>query len=142
MCLKVGTLFGEAVIITAEKAKRDFRYSIKRHGGMLAKGRLLGIQFETLFTDGLYFDIARHATEEAMRIKDALQQKGIKFLVDSPTNQQFPILTPEQYERLSANFLLSYWKKMDNGDIAVRICTSWATKTENVNALLEEIGKM
>lgn len=139
---KVGALFGEAVIITAEKAKRDFRYSIKRHGGMLAKGRLLGIQFETLFTDGLYFDIARHATEEAMRIKDALKQKGIKFLVDSPTNQQFPILTPEQYERLSANFLLSYWKKMDNGDIAVRICTSWATKTENVNALLEEIGKM
>ena len=139
---KVGALFGEAVVITTEKAKRDFRYSIKRHGGMLAKGRLLGIQFETLFTDGLYFDIARHASEEAMRIKDALQQKGIQFLVDSPTNQQFPILTPEQYERLSANFLLSYWKKMDNGNIAVRICTSWATKTEAVDALLEEIGKM
>ena len=138
---KVGALFGEAVIITSESAKRDFRYSIKRHGGMLAKGRLLGIQFETLFTDGLYFDIARHAINEAMRIKEALQRKGTQFLVDSPTNQQFPILTPEQYERLSANFLLSYWKKMDNGDIAVRICTSWATKTEAVDALIEEIER-
>lgn len=139
---KVGALFGEAVVITTEKAKRDFRYSIKRHGGMLAKGRLLGIQFETLFTDGLYFDIARHAVSEAMRIKETLQKKGTKFLVDSPTNQQFPIFTTEQCERLSSQFLLSPWKKIDDTHMAMRICTSWATKTEAVDALIEEIGKM
>lgn len=136
---KVGALFGEAVVITTEKAKRDFRYSIKRHGGMLAKGRLLGIQFETLFSDGLYFDIARHAVSEAMRVKEALLKKGIKFLVDSPTNQQFPILTTEQNEHLSRHFLLSPWKKIDDTHIAVRICTSWATKSESIDALIAEL---
>lgn len=139
---KVGALFGEAVVITADKAKRDFRYSIKRHGGMLAKGRLLGVQFETLFTDGLYFSIASHAVSEALRIKDALQKKGTQFLVDSPTNQQFPILTTEQYNRLSANFLLSPWKKIDDTHMAVRICTSWATRTDAVDTLIAELQNM
>ena len=137
---KVGALFGEAVVIANEACKRDFRYSIKQHGGMLAKGRLLGLQFATLFTDGLYFDIARHAIDEAMRIKAALIQKGTHFLVDSCTNQQFPIFTNRQLEILSREFLFSVWQQIDSEHTAVRICTSWATKPENVDKLITAIG--
>lgn len=137
---KVGALFGEAVVITNDTLKRDFRYSIKQHGGMLAKGRLLGVQFATLFTDSLYFTIARHAIDEAMRIKAALQAKGIQFLIDSPTNQQFPIFTSEQAAALSEHFMLSLWQRIDDEHTAMRICTSWATKCENVDALIQAIN--
>ena len=136
---KVGALFGEAVVISNDALKRDFRYSIKRHGGMLAKGRLLGIQFAQLFTDNLYMQIAQHAIDQAMRIKSALQAKGIKFLIDSPTNQQFPILSNAQYEELSKKYLFSFWQRVDEEHTAVRICTSWATKSENVDCLIEDI---
>ena len=136
---KVGALFGEAVVITNESLKRDFRYSIKRHGGMLAKGRLLGIQFATLFTDGLYMQMAQHAIDEAMRIKSALKTKGIDFLIDSPTNQQFPIFSNAQLEELSKMFRFSIWQQVDDMHTAVRICTSWATKHENVDRLIEAI---
>lgn len=139
---KVGALFGEAVVIANESLKRDFRYSIKRHGGMLAKGRLLGIQFAQLFTDNLYMQIAQHAIDEAMRIKAALQAKGIKFLIDSHTNQQFPILSNAQYEELSKKYLFSFWQRVDEEHTAVRICTSWATKSENVDCLIEDILKV
>jgi threonine aldolase len=139
---KVGALFGEAVVIRNERMKRDFRYSIKRHGGMLAKGRLLGIQFATLFTDGLYMHIAQHAIDQAMRIKSALQGKGIPFLIDSPTNQQFPIFSNSQLELLSQKYLFSIWQKVDDSHTAVRICTSWATKTENVNQLIKDIEEL
>ena len=139
---KVGALFGEAVVITNEALKRDFRYSIKRHGSMLAKGRLLGIQFATLFTDNLYMNIARHAIDEAMRIKEALHEEGIKFLIDSPTNQQFPIFTNAQLEMLGKKYRFSIWQQMDDNRTAVRICTSWATKSENVDLLIEDIKKI
>ena len=137
---KVGALFGEAVVIANEALKRDFRYSIKRHGGMLAKGRLLGIQFATLFADGLYMQISRHAITQAMRIKQALQIQGIPFLIDSPTNQQFPIFSNEQFNKLSTKYLFSIWQKVDEHHTAVRICTSWATKPENVDHLLKDIA--
>ena len=139
---KVGALFGEAVVIVNEGLKRDFRYSIKRHGGMLAKGRLLGIQFETLFADGLYFRIARHAVSQALRIKQVLQAKGFHMLVDSPTNQQFVILPNEVLDRLSQRFVLSPWEPMEGNRTAVRICTSWATRDENVDALIEELNNL
>ena len=136
---KVGALFGEAVVITNETLKRDFRYSIKRHGGMLAKGRLLGIQFATLFTDGLYMQIAQHAINEAMRIKLALREAGIEFLIDSPTNQQFPIFSNTQLEALGKKYRFSIWQQIDAEHTAVRICTSWATKSDNVDLLIEDI---
>lgn len=139
---KVGALFGEAVVISNDALKRDFRYSIKRHGGMLAKGRLLGIQFAQLFTDNLYMQIAQHAIDQAMRIKSALQAKGIKFLIDSPTNQQFPIFNNAQHEELSKKYLFSFWQRIDEEHTAVRICTSWATKSENVDCLIEDILKV
>ena len=136
---KVGALFGEAVIITNESLKLDFRYSIKRHGGMLAKGRLLGIQFAALFTDGLYMQIAQHAIDEAMHIKTALQAKGIELLFDSHTNQQFPIFSNAQLAKLSKTFRFSVWQQVDDTHTAVRICTSWATTHENVNKLIDAI---
>ena len=139
---KVGALFGEAVVIMNETLKRDFRYSIKQHGGMLAKGRLLGLQFATLFTGNLYFDIAQHAIDEAMRIKAALQAKGIGFLIDSPTNQQFPIFTDTQIATLSEHFMLSLWQRIDESHTAMRICTSWATKTESTDALIRAIENL
>lgn len=139
---KVGALFGEAVVIMNEALKRDFRYSIKQHGGMLAKGRLLGLQFATLFTGNLYFDIAQHAIDEAMRIKAALQAKGIGFLIDSPTNQQFPIFTDTQIATLSEHFMLSLWQRIDEEHTAMRICTSWATKPESTDELIRAIENL
>ena len=136
---KQGALFGEAVVIVNESLKKDFRYFIKQNGGMLAKGRLLGIQFMTLFEDGLYFELSGHAVAQAMRIRDAFASKGYRFLVESPTNQQFPILPNSEIDRLSADFKFSVWQKIDEGHTAVRFCTSWATKAEAVDALLAAI---
>lgn len=139
---KVGALFGEAVVITNPALKKDFRHFIKMNGGMLAKGRLLGIQFETLFTDNLYFEVAKHANNLAMKIRNAFKAKGFSFLMDSPTNQQFPILTNAQIEQLKGDFMFSIWQKMDEEHTAVRFCTSWGTKPENVDKLLDAIEKL
>ena len=110
---KVGALFGEAVVILSDTLKQDFCYLMKRQGAMLAKGRLLGIQFETLFEDGLYFDISRHAVRMAMKIRDAFEAKGISFLYFSPTNQQFPVLNDIQIASLSEKYAFEYWTKVD-----------------------------
>lgn len=136
---KQGALFGEAVVITNDALKKDFRYMIKLNGGMLAKGRLLGIQFLTLFEDGLYMELAHHAVKQAMRIRDAFAAKGYDFLVTSPSNQQFPILPNDVMERLSVDFMFSVWKKIDDNHTAVRFCTSWATKHESVDLLISAI---
>jgi threonine aldolase len=133
---KQGALFGEAVVIVNDALKKDFRYCIKQNGGMLAKGRLLGLQFLTLFEDGLYFKLSEHAMTQALRIRDAFKRKGFGFLVQSPSNQQFPILDNATLERLSSDFLFSIWKKVDDDHTAVRFCTSWATKPEAVDALI------
>lgn len=133
---KQGALFGEAVVIVNDALKKDFRYCIKQNGGMLAKGRLLGIQFLTLFEDGLYFQLSEHAVRQAMRIRDAFESKGFGFLVESPSNQQFPILDNATLDRLSNDFLFSVWHKVDDDHTAVRFCTSWATKPEAVDALI------
>ena len=133
---KQGALFGEAVVIVNPSLKKDFRYFIKQNGGMLAKGRLLGIQFLTLFEDGLYFQLSEHAVSQAMRIRDAFESKGFGFLVQSPSNQQFPILDNATMERLSSDFLFSFWQKVDDTHSAVRFCTSWATRPEAVDALI------
>ena len=139
---KCGALFGEAVVIPNDKYKRDFRYMIKRHGGMLAKGRLLGIQFDALFTDGLYFEITRGAVESALRIRNAFEARSIKFFGSSMTNQQFPILTDAQLAFLSQNSLPEFWADAENGKKIVRFCTSWATSKESVDTLVEDIANM
>ena len=138
---KVGALFGEAVVSKSHALMRDFRYSIKQHGGMLAKGRLLGLQFEALFTDDLYLDISRHAVSEALRIKKALQDLGVPFLMESHTNQQFPILPNDVVERLNNDFLFTPWQRVSDTHTAIRICTSWGTTVEHVNLLIEALRK-
>ena len=139
---KVGALFGEAVVITKPELKKDFRYFIKQHGGMLAKGRLLGIQFDVLFEDGLYFEISKHAVDQAMRIRSAFAAKGVKMRYDSITNQQFPILSDEVLAKLGEKYAYSFWEKMDDTHSAVRFCTSWATKIEAVDELLADIDRI
>lgn len=136
---KVGALFGEAVVIIKESIRKDFRYLIKQHGGMLAKGRLLGIQFEALLENDLYFEISSHADKLAYKIKDAFTKKGYSFLYDSITNQQFPIIPNAQLEILKKKYAFSLWKHIDDGNSAVRFCTSWATKDEDVELLVEDI---
>ena len=136
---KVGALFGEAVVITRESLKKDFRYLMKQHGGLLAKGRLLGIQFVALMENNLYFDISSHANRQAARIRDAFTQKGYSLLYDSTTNQQFPIISKAELEKLEKKYAFSLWKHVDEHHRAVRICTSWATKDEDVSLLVEDI---
>lgn len=139
---KVGALFGEAVVITNNELKPDFRYNIKQHGGMLAKGRLLGIQFETLFEDGLYFDIAGHAMNMAEKIREKMVELGAEFTVASPTNQIFVSLPNDVIEELSKKYVLEPWGKVDDTHTSMRICTSWATKEENVDALLSDMERV
>lgn len=136
---KVGALMGEAVVIINDALKKDFRYMIKQNGGLLAKGRMLGIQFETLFEDGLYFDISKHAIEMAMLLQTAFTNQGIRFLYHSTTNQQFPILPDHTLEALRKKYTFSFWEKTDATHSAVRFCTSWATKKEHVEMLIQDI---
>lgn len=139
---KVGMLFGEAVVITQEILKKDFRYMIKQQGGMLAKGRLLGIQFKALLEDDTYFAIAEKANKQAMQIKKVFMETGHRFLFDSFTNQQFPILSNQEIEVLQKDYAFSFWRKIDETHSAVRFCTSWATEDEQVEKLITSIQEL
>lgn len=142
---KVGALFGEAVVFKSAEMHRSFRYAIKQHGGMLAKGRLLGLQFATLLDGGnecLYFQLARHANAMAARIRNAFEGKGIAMWIDSRTNMQFPLLTKEQQAILSREFVPEFWGKYDERHDIMRFCTSWATIPGNVDALCDYISTM
>lgn len=136
---KGGAMFGEAVVILNEALKEDFRYLIKQRGGMLAKGWLLGIQFSELLRDGLYFELAKKADKLAFDIRDALVKAGYSMYSESPTNQQFVILPDDVIERLSEKYVLSYQERYDERSSVVRICTSWATKEENVREFIGDI---
>lgn len=133
---KVGALFGEAVVITKTVKIKHFISIIKQHGALLAKGRVLGIQFDTLFTDDLYLEILKHAINMAMKLKEGLIQKGYSFYLDAPTNQQFVILENQKMEELSKKVAFSFWEKLDDKHTVVRFATSWATKEEDVEELL------
>ena len=140
---KVGALFGEAIVFNGDKGlDRDFRSLIKQNGAMLAKGRILGIQFEELFKDNLYFDISRKAVEQAERIKKAFLSKGYKLWIDSPTNQQFPILPKDAINKLKEKFAFLIWPDTGEPELITRFCTSWATKDEDVDKLIDEINKL
>ena len=119
--------------------KKDFRYCMKQSGAMLAKGRLLGIQFDTLFTDDLYFKIAAHANKLAMKLKNAFLEKGYKMYFDSYTNQQYPILSKKDREKLAQKYQFSFWEQIDEDYAAVRFCTSWATSEEAIDELIQDI---
>lgn len=136
---KQGALFGEALVICNPLYRKDFRYFIKQSGGMLAKGRLLGLQFLTLFTDDLYWRLSRHAVTQALRIRQALTEKGYPLSMDSHTNQQFTVFTNGQLERLERLFRFSVIERTDADHTAVRVCTDWATTEENVTLLINAL---
>ncbi len=139
---KVGALFGEAVVISNPTINEDFRYMIKQHGGMLAKGRLLGVQFDALLEDGLYFEISRHANALADRIRATLQDLNLPLLVPGSTNQIFATLPDAMLAELSKEFAFNDEKRMDESHRAVRFCTSWATKAENVDIFCRRLTEL
>ena len=134
---KVGALCGEAVVFTKHNMPKYFVTHVKQHGALLAKGRLAGVQFDTLFTDNLYFEISRHAIEMAELLKQGLAEKGYTFHLDSPTNQQFIVLDDEQYNELQKQVRCCFWEKTDDTHTVVRFATSWATPKENIDKLME-----
>ena len=136
---KVGALFGEAAVISNPTLKEDFRYIIKQKGAMFAKGRLLGLQFTELLKDDLYMEMSQHAIDLALKLKQAFTDKGYPFLLESPTNQQFPILPDAHLDVLKKKYSYSYMQRVDAEHSAVRFCTSWATTPENVDALIADI---
>jgi len=136
---KQGALFGEALVIVNPEANRNFRYMIKQKGGMLAKGRLLGIQFEELMKDGLYMQLSRHAVGLVMKIREAALKKGWKLSAESPTNQQFFSVPNEQLKKLTEKYAFSPMGVPGETESEIRICTSWATREEDVAALIVDI---
>ena len=139
---KVGALFGEAVVIRNPALAEDFRYIIKQHGGMLAKGRLLGVQFDTLFTDDLYYKISAHADAMADRLRDTLAEIGAPLLVPGTTNQVFAILPDKALEELAKTVTFSEQERVSDTHRAVRFCTSWATKAENLDTLCRKLKEL
>ena len=137
---KLGALFGEAVVISHAALKEDFRYMIKQKGGMLAKGRLLGLQFLTFFEDGLYMEVSEHADRMADRIRKTLKELKISCLTENQTNQIFPILPDEVLEKLSEKYCYSYQERVDETHSAVRFCTSWATDEAAVEELCRDLA--
>lgn len=141
---KNGALIGEALVICRDSLKEDFRYFLKQRGALLAKGRLLGIQFLELFRDDLFFELARHANRMARLLKEGLEKADVKFLASSPSNQIFPILPNQIIDALKNKYAFHVWEKVDANHSAIRLVTSWATKEDEVlgfiNVLKKEIG--
>ena len=138
---KVGALCGEAVVFPNNNAPRHFFAIVKQHGAMLAKGRLTGIQFDTLFTDDLYFEISAHAINMAEELKAGFAKRGYSFYLDSPTNQQFVILSNKEIDKLQKEVSFDMWDKVDEEHTVVRFATSWATREEDIKALMDLLDK-
>ncbi len=136
---KNGGLLGEAIVINNGELQPYFRFNIKQKGGLLAKGRLLGVQFMELFRDNLYFELAKHANAMAYKISDRLKKLGYEFLTEPASNQIFPILTNELIDELNKKYAFYVWAKVDNDKSAVRLVTSWATKEEVINNFIKDI---
>ena len=132
---KVGAMIGEAVVFTGTKAPKYFFTTIKRHSALLAKGRMLGIQFDTLFTDNLYFRVSKHAIDMAQRIRSIFAKYSLPIAYDSPTNQQFAILSKSLYEALSKQVAFEVWERKSEEELVCRFVTSWATKEEELDEL-------
>ena len=135
---KCGTLYGEALVFTKNNMPKRFVTRVKQHGAMSAKGRLLGIQFDTLFTDGLYFEIGRHAMKMAGKVKKLFADKGYQFFIDSPTNQIYIIVDRKKKEELSEKVCFSFWENIDEDHTAIRFVTDWATTEQDI----EELAKL
>ncbi len=133
---KAGLLCGEAVVFTGKNMPAHFLTRVKQHGALLAKGRLLGVQFDALFTDDLYLKIGKNAITTAAVLKNGLKEKNYEFYIDSPTNQIFIVLNNVQMKKLSEQVVFSFWEKKDDSHTVIRFATSWATRMEDVHKLL------
>lgn len=136
---KGGALIGEALVICRDTLKKDFRYHIKQKGALLAKGRILGIQFEELFKDNLYFDLATHANNMAQILKKGIVDAGYSFMINSSSNQVFPILPNKLINSLEKKYLFLIWEKIDKENSAIRLVTSWATNEEKVLEFIADV---
>lgn len=136
---KNGALLGEALVISKNELKKDFRFHIKQKGGLMAKGRILGIQFLELFKDGLYLEIGKHENDMAKRLKEGLESLECRFFIESSTNQIFPILANDLIEELNEKYSFYIWQEIDSSYSAIRLVTSWATKEENVESFIKDI---
>lgn len=139
---KNGMLFGEALIILNDDINKDFRHMMKQSFGLLAKGRLLGVQFEALFDDGLnstYFDLARHSNAMAKKLREGISELGYDFLVDSPTNQIFPILPISKVEELEKDFMFYRWEPPKGDNVTIRLVTSFTTTEDEINTFLDKL---
>lgn len=136
---KIGALCGEAIVFTKNNEPKNFTTIIKHHGALLAKGRLTGIQFLELFTDDLYFKISKHAIDMAKKVKKGFLDKGYQLYFDSPTNQQFFVISNDKIKELEQKVKFAIWEKYDDNHRVVRFATSWATTEENVEELLKLI---
>lgn len=136
---KNGALLGEAIVIINEKLQENFRYHMKQRGALLAKGRVLGIQFLELFRDDLFFKLAKHANETASKLTQEIKNMGFKFLTDSPTNQIFPILPNSIISKFQKDYGFYLWKKIDAENSAIRLVASWATQEETVDKFLSDL---
>ncbi len=137
---KNGALMGEALVICKKELNADFRFHIKQKGGLLAKGRLLGIQFEELFRDNLYFELANHANRMAALLVKAFQDLGYGFLSHSPTNQIFPVLPDSLVDKLEKDYAFYRWKKIDENQTAIRMVTSWATQESDIRRFIDKLN--
>ena len=138
---KLGTLFGEALVVTNRALLKNLFPLVKQHGALLAKGRLLGVQFEAMFSDGLYYAIGRHAVEQALRIREAFRARGYEVVIESPTNQQFFRLPNEVIDSLREEASFDYWGARGETHSIVRFVTSWSTTSEDVDRLIELLDK-
>lgn len=136
---KNGALLGEALVIINKNLDRDFTYSMKQKGALMAKGMVIGVQFEELFKNDLYFELANHANSMAMLLKKGIKELGYNFLLETTTNQIFPIFPNEIIEKLHENFNFYVWSSTDEKNSSVRLVTSWATKEENILEFLEKL---
>lgn len=136
---KLGLLLGEAIVITNPVLKEDFAYHIKQRGGLLAKGRILGVQFQALFSNNLFFNLALHANAMAKVLSGGIAKAGHQLVEDTVTNQIFVILPDEIIKKLQEAFMFYIWKKIDGGKSIVRLVTSWSTSTEQVEAFIQSL---
>ena len=134
---KVGALFGEALVFTKNNMPRHFITHVKRHGALMAKGRVLGVQFDALFTDDLYMEIGRHAMRLADKLRAAFEEKGYQFFKKTPTNQIIIVVDDEKKAELEKKVAFSFWEMLDDTHTAIRFVTDWATREEDVDALIE-----
>lgn len=136
---KNGALLGEALVICKDSLKEDFRYHLKQRGAMLAKGRLLGIQFVELFKDNLFLEIGQHANDMANILRNGISELGYNYLVNSPSNQIFPIFPNDVIDKLKENYSFAIWKNIDDENTCIRLVTSWATKKDMVIKFVEDL---